>query len=93
MSAQLVFGRDMMFNMKKVIKWKLIKRKQITCDNQHENAKRIEHKYNVGDEYSVSKKESKENTLNIKQSIRHYGCAYKRYGYHYKMCEAPMLIN
>ena len=51
--SQLVFGRDMLFNMKKVINWKLItdnKRKQIARDNMRENAGRIEHEYKVGDE-------------------------------------------
>ena len=51
--AQLVFGRDMLFNMKKAINWKLItdnKRKQIARDNTRENTRRIEHTYNVGDE-------------------------------------------
>ena len=36
MLAQIVFGRDMLFNMKKVINWQLItknKRKQIACSN------------------------------------------------------------
>ena len=48
-----MFGRDMLFNMKKAINWKLItdnKRKQIARDNERENTKRIEHTYNVGDE-------------------------------------------
>ena len=51
--AQLVFGRDMLFNMKKVINWRLItknKRKQIACDNTRENTERIPYQYKVGDE-------------------------------------------
>jgi transposase InsO family protein len=51
--AQLVFGRDMLFNMKKAINWKLIsenKRKQIAYDNERENAGRIAHTYKIGDE-------------------------------------------
>ena len=43
-SAQIVFGRDMLFNMKKVINWQLItnnKLKQIACDNIQENTERI----------------------------------------------------
>ena len=51
--AQLVFGRDMLFNMKKAINWKLItdnKRKQITHDNIRKNTRRIEHTCNEGDE-------------------------------------------
>ncbi|GFH49966.1 hypothetical protein CTEN210_06442 [Chaetoceros tenuissimus] len=50
--AQLVFGRDMMFNLSKAIDWKAIterKRKQIARDNERENAARISHQYKVGD--------------------------------------------
>ena len=50
--AQLVFGIDMLFNMKKAINWKLIsenKRKQIACDNERENSGRIAHTYKPGD--------------------------------------------
>ena len=57
--AQLVFGRDMLFNMKKAINWKLItenKRKQIARDNERENAGRIAHPYKVGDEVLHLKK-------------------------------------
>ena len=60
--AQLVFGRDMLFNIKKVINWQLItenKRKQIARDNIRENTERIPHKYQVGDE-----------VLRIKKGIR-----------------------
>ena len=51
--AQIVFGRDMLFNMKKVINWQLItnnKRKQFACNNARENTERIPHQYKVGDE-------------------------------------------
>lgn len=57
--AQLVFGRDMLFNMSKVINWKIItenKRKQIARDNNRENARRIAHSYSVGDEVLRIKK-------------------------------------
>ena len=53
MPAQIVFGRDMLFNMKKVINWQLItnnKCKQITCDNARENTERIPHQYKIEDE-------------------------------------------
>ena len=43
---QLIFGRDILFNIKKAINWKLIidnKRKQITCNNTRENTGRIPH--------------------------------------------------
>ena len=43
----------MLFNMKKVINWRLItenKRKQIVRDNIRENTERIPYQYQVGDE-------------------------------------------
>ena len=52
----------MLFNIKKVINWKLItenKRKQIARDNKRENTDRIPHQYQVGDE-----------VLRIKKGIR-----------------------
>ena len=60
--SQLVFGRDMLFNMKKAINWKLIsenKRKKIACDNERENYGCIAHTYKVGDE-----------VLRLKQGIK-----------------------
>ena len=51
--AQIVFGRDMLFNMNKVINWQLMtdnKRKQIARDNARENTGRIPHTYKIGDE-------------------------------------------
>ena len=50
--AELVFGRDMLFNIKKMINWKAItenKRKQVARDNIRENKSRIPHEYAVGD--------------------------------------------
>jgi len=46
--TQLVFGRGMLFNLKKVINWKAItenKRKQIDRDNERENSARINYTY------------------------------------------------
>ena len=54
-----VFGRDMLFNMKKVINWRLItenKRKQIAHDNTRENTERIPYQYKVGDEVLCTKR-------------------------------------
>ena len=65
--AQLVFGRDMLFNMKKVINWKMItenKHKQIARDNACENTGRIEHTYNIGDEVLRIKRGIKKNSRN-----------------------------
>ena len=50
--GQLVFGRDMVFNIQHTANWEYIqKRKQDLIDrnNQRENQKRIEYEYNVGD--------------------------------------------
>ncbi len=50
--GQLVFGRDMIFNIKHVANWHAIKeRKQkiIQKNNENENSKRIRHEYKVGD--------------------------------------------
>ena len=67
MSAQIVFGRDMLFNIKKVINWQLItnnKCKQIACNNARENTECIPHQYKIGDEVlrlkrSIQRKYSK----------------------------------
>ena len=51
--GQLVYGRDMLLNMKHVANWDAItnaKRKMILKNNRRENAKRIPHKYEIGDE-------------------------------------------
>ena len=50
--GQLVYGRDMIFNIKHVANWKAIKeRKQKLIDqnNKKENRKRIQHTYHMGD--------------------------------------------
>ena len=50
--GQLVFGRDMIFNIKHQANWEYIQnRKQdiINQNNQRENAKRIPHEYHKGD--------------------------------------------
>ena len=52
MPGQLVFGRDMIFNIQHQADWEAIKqRKQelINKNNQRENSKRIPHEYRVGD--------------------------------------------
>ena len=49
--AQMVFGRDMIFNLKSLINWKVVSaRKQQTVDkaNLRENSKRIDFDYEVG---------------------------------------------
>ena len=50
--GQLVFGRDMIFNILHIADWEYIKqRKQqmIHKNNQRENSNHIEHTYKVGD--------------------------------------------
>src|SRR5687767_7612144 len=50
--GQLVFGRDMIFNIAHVANWELIhqnKQKLIDKNSKLENAKRVEHTYKVGD--------------------------------------------
>ena len=50
--AQLVFGRDMMFNIKHMANWEFIRaRKQalINKNNERENSKRVPHNYKEGD--------------------------------------------
>ena len=56
--GQLVFGRDLMFNIKHVANWESIrKRKQDIIDknNERENAKRKRHTYNIGDKILLRK--------------------------------------
>ena len=60
--GQLVFGRDMIFNIKHTANWEYIrKRKQdlINKNNKRENAGRIKHEYKVGEK--VLLKRGKEN--------------------------------
>jgi hypothetical protein len=54
--AQLVFGRDMMFNIKSIVDWKALsirKQKAIDAANVRENARRINHDYQIGDQVYV----------------------------------------
>ena len=56
--GQLVFNRDMIFNIKHVANWEVIKqRKQnlINKNNARENAKRIPYTYRVGDKVLLRK--------------------------------------
>jgi hypothetical protein len=49
--AQLVFGRDMIFNIKTVVNWDLIRKRkqsQVDFDNERENKRRISYDYKVG---------------------------------------------
>jgi transposase InsO family protein len=54
--GQLVFGRDMIFNIKHEANWEFIrkiKQQLIEKNNEAENAKRIPHTYNIGDKVRI----------------------------------------
>jgi len=58
--GQLVFGRDMIFNIKHVANWQAIKqRKQqlIHKNNERENSKRAPYEYRVGDKVLLERKD------------------------------------
>ena len=57
--TQLVFGRDAILNTRYETDWKVIrdrKQKRIDYNNRRENAKRIDHTYNVNDQVLVRDK-------------------------------------
>jgi len=54
--GQLVFGRDIIFNLSTVVDWKAItarKQAQVDRDNLRENANRVSHDYAIGDQVYV----------------------------------------
>ena len=56
--AQLVFGRDMMFNLSTLINWKelsLRKQKLVDKANLDENKKRLDHDYQIDDQVYITK--------------------------------------
>ena len=56
--GQLVFGRDMIFNVKHTANWEYIrarKQKIIKKNNLNENKKRVKHTYHVGDKVMLRK--------------------------------------
>jgi len=56
--GQLVFGRDMIFNIKHTANWRAIadrKQKLIDKNNARENAKRLKHTYHIGDKVLMDK--------------------------------------
>ena len=59
--GQLVFGRDMVFNIAHEANWKDIqdrKEKLIKYNNECENAKRVKHNYQVGDKVLMQRTDS-----------------------------------
>ena len=59
--GQLVFGRDMVFNIAHEANWKEIqdrKQKLINYNNKRENAKCVKHKYQVGDKVLMQRTDS-----------------------------------
>ena len=60
--AQLVFGRDSIMNIQFQADWNAIKefkQTRIRKDNQRENAKRIPHEYQAGDQVLIKASETK----------------------------------
>jgi hypothetical protein len=54
--GELVFGRDMIFNIKHEANWEFIRKRRqqlIEKNNEAENAKRIPHTYNIGDKVLI----------------------------------------
>ncbi|MGH7954408.1 MAG: hypothetical protein ACREOZ_00450, partial [Gloeomargaritales cyanobacterium] len=54
--GQLVFGRDMIFNITHVANWERIRQRKQTLinkSNTRENAKRIQHNYSIGDKVTI----------------------------------------
>ena len=63
---QLVFGRDAMLNINHVTNWDHIRqRKQDRIDenNKRENAKRLDHQYNIGDQILLRRKKNSKHEL------------------------------
>ncbi len=70
--GQLVFGRDMIFNIKHVANWEYIrqnKQKLIDKNNKAENAKRIEHTYKVGDKVLLNESQKTNMKLPTKATL------------------------
>ena len=64
--AQLVFGRDMLFDLSFKTKWKSIKEKRQTAiehNNERENSKRTKYEYKVGDKVLLERGESVQRKL------------------------------
>jgi hypothetical protein len=60
--GQLVYGRDMIFNIKHEANWKAIvdrKQRKINKNNKYENAKRIAHDYKVGDKVLLERHQAR----------------------------------
>jgi len=54
--AQLVFHRDMVFNIANIVDWRSItinKQKQVDKDNLRENRKRVDYDYQFGDQVYI----------------------------------------
>ena len=63
---QLVFGRDVILNIKHVADWEHIrhrKKLQINHNNKRENMRRNYHQYKVGDKILVKRKKNSKHEL------------------------------
>ena len=51
MPGQAIFGRDMLYHLASVFDWQVatsVKQRQVDIDNVRENAKLVEHNYDIG---------------------------------------------
>ena len=63
---QLVFGRDVILNIKNVADWEHIwqrKQLQINYNNKRENMRRNNHQYKIGDKILVKRKKNSKHEL------------------------------
>jgi hypothetical protein len=63
---QLVFGRDAMLNIKNVTSWDHVrqrKQERINENNKRENARRLDHQYNIGDQILLRRKKNSKHEL------------------------------
>ena len=80
--AQLVFGRDMIFNLSTVIDWRAItlhKQKQVDRDNLRENARRITHDYAEQDTVYVNPDGINQNWTIARKNLYNHTNIYKQH--------------
>jgi hypothetical protein len=63
---QLFFGRDAMLNIKHVTNWDHVrqrKQERINENNKRENARQLDHQYNIGDQILLRRKKNSKHEL------------------------------
>src|SRR5687768_13448726 len=73
--GQLVFGRNMIFNIQHVADWESIcqnKQRLINQNNKHENAKHVEHIFKKGSLYSCDKEQKTSTKHHTKVHLAYY---------------------